>query len=204
MQALYGNGSCLEVSWCSMQAWWGNGSRFDIMFLIYLCVVVCFFGSDRLSLSPTLPCWWGRMMKNHHVNWHSATLCFLLSPTLGVVRAAVTDSKIPTLGHAVRNAVTDSKICNCHKYPVSCAPLWLSLIARYPGSAMPCALLSLTARRAAAANKSYSTRVLGRHRAVCDMEIEKRHRAPLRFIHCVQPCFHCGLRRPLGECTTGN
>ena len=27
----------------------------DIMFLIYLCVVVCFFGSDRLSLSPTRP-----------------------------------------------------------------------------------------------------------------------------------------------------
>ena len=128
-----------------MQAWWGNGSRFDIMFLIYLCVLLFAFlvliGCLCLQLGQ--PCWWGRMMKNHHVNWHSATLCFLLSPTLGVVRAAVTDSKIPTLGHAVRNAVTDSKICSRHPRSVSCAPL------------------SLIARRAAAANKSYSTRFSG-------------------------------------------
>ena len=66
-----------------MQAWWGNGSRFDIMFLIYLCVLLFAFlvliGCLCLQLGQ--PCWWGRMMKNHHVNWHSATLCFLLACT---------------------------------------------------------------------------------------------------------------------------
>ena len=46
--------------------------------------------------------------------------------------------------------------------------------------------------------------VLGRHRAVCDMEIEERQAAPPRFVACIQLFLHLGLRQPLGECTTDN